>query len=790
MVCNWLRSWLARPRRIRNSGRAPRQVTLALESLEARETPATLVNPTTVTYIDAGGNTVTVKTSKPMFTAVNVNDVFKFNIGSVNGVNNLFQQLETVNLTTVGASGTDLSITGVPTKGIGGDGHVNVGAIVATNINLGNVTISGDLGSIMVGNGPKNSPALASLTVQSLGRYGFSTQDPANPSDLCVINGPLGKLAVKSDVLGTDFITIGGSTSNIGSITIGGSVLGNGFTLFGGDIASAGDIGTVTIGGDIRGNDGIGSGEIDAQGKIGSVTVGGNLIGGSDDNAGAIAAGGGIGQITINGSIRGGTGVNSGQINAGGSVAGVTVGGSLIGGAGDSSGAIKSGGNMGQVKINGAIRGGFGPHSGYIFANGKLAGLTVGQSIVGGTGDFGGSVACGSDMGSVTIGGSIVGGAGQGTGEIAPVGVLAGIKVNGSILGGTGQYSGRVFCSNAIDSVFVGGSVVGNPTSLAANNGQVAAGGGIPGGFQIGGSVIGGAADYSGDLFASSDVGASQVGGNIVGGSATGESGWLACGGTLTSLQVGGSLEASPGTYNGSINATLGIGNIKIGGDILGTSEDGTAAGTIDAGKGGINNIEIDGSIIAVSNNFGTGPAILAERKIGSMLVKGSIDGTESTRVTIAMGGELNTVNGDSGLALGSLTVLGRVEFANILAGWQDDTHAFNADAQIGSVHVGGDWIASNLVAGATPGAGGWGTATNTKITGGLDDPKSFSKIASVTIDGQMLGDTAGGSHFGFIAEEIDSLKIGGFAIPLTPGMNNDHFNIGATGDVDAWEIA
>jgi hypothetical protein len=446
---------------------------------------------------------------------------------------------------------------------------------------------------------------------------------------------------------------------------------------------------------------------------------------------------------------------------------------------------------MGLVVINGSIHGGTGTQSGSVKSFGELAGLTVGGSMIGGADDYSAYVSSVGDMGQVTIANSIIGGNGTAAGSISAGGKLSGLKLGGSVLGGMGSFSGHVESQSDMNSVVIGGSVVGNQTAGAGlENGLIYSHGKVSGGFQVGGSLVAGTGQDSGSLFCDSDVGYSKIGGDILGQGLGSFSGEFSLGGKLTSLQVGGSVEAGYGSDNGSIDATKGIGSIKIGGDLLGTDQGGNGGATIDSGNYGINSVEIDGSIIAVENVFGNGPEILAGKQIGSILVKGSVVGTSDTRVIFAMGGSVIPDQGDSNLVLGNLTVLGRVEFFNVLAGWEDGSIGNNADAQIGTVHVGGDWIASNLVAGAAALNNDWGDANNTKIVGGIDDPKVTSKIASVTIDGQVLGTLAGGDHFGFVAEEIDSFKVGGTVIPLKSGIGNDQINIGATGDVAIWEIA
>jgi hypothetical protein len=109
---------------------------LKLQRLEARETPATLVSPTTVTYQDVDGDVVTIRISKPLFIdAATADSVLDFSASSVDGNNNTGQQLEGVNLFPLGsaAQGIGVSITALRSATTGGDGLVNVGHIDAVD---------------------------------------------------------------------------------------------------------------------------------------------------------------------------------------------------------------------------------------------------------------------------------------------------------------------------------------------------------------------------------------------------------------------------------------------------------------------------------------------------------------------------------------------------------------------------------------------------------------------------------------------------------------------------------
>jgi hypothetical protein len=142
-------------------------------------------------------------------------------------------------------------------------------------------------------------------------------------------------------------------------------------------------------------------------------------------------------------------------------------------------------------------------------------------------------------------------------------------------------------------------------------------------------------------------------------------------------------------------------------------------------------------------------------------------------------------------VAIGRLTVKGRVEFAQVLAGFNLNGTGVNADAQIGTIVVGRDWVASSLAAGVNPGAGGlFGDGNDVKLSGGVkDDPAISSQVRSLTIGGQALGTTAAGDHFGVVAEIIGRLSVGGGVFPTTAGTGTDDFAVGVTGDFRVTEV-
>src|SRR5262249_7104807 len=161
---------------------------------------------------------------------------------------------------------------------------------------------------------------------------------------------------------------------------------------------------------------------------------------------------------------------------------------------------------------------------------------------------------------------------------------------------------------------------------------------------------------------------------------------------------------------------------------------------------------------------------------LGPVLIKGSLLGNSTQPALITGLGQAHPGNGID-LAITSITVGGRVERALILAGYSardqlsGNVVPLDADAQIGSIPVGGDWIASSVAAGVVDGGNGFGNSGDAKFSEpGGDDPTIVSRIRSISIGGAVLGTAASGDHFGFVAEQIGSFTLGGEVIPLTTG--------------------
>jgi hypothetical protein len=451
-----------------------RSTGLSAEQLESRQAPATLAGATRLTYQDADGDSVAVVFSRPLLTPGNVNSVFTFFVGGVNGSNLDPQQLRTINLSGLGAAaaGTSVTVTAKRSPVRGGDGFANVGQIDATGIDLGPVMIDGDLGRILAGDSTTATTGLKGLTVHSLGQFGIHTGAP----DLATaVQGKLGFLTVKADVRGASVSVQGGADGRLGAVIIGGSLLG-GIDDNTGRLFSTGDMGLVRIRGDLIGGGGAHSGEVLTQRKLAGATVGGSVRGGSAFDSGEIVGNSGLGFATIGGDLIGGDALDAGEVSTGGNLLRVAIGGSVRGGTGFISGTV-SAGSLGLVTIRGDLVGGSGQNSGLVNSFGTLGRMEIGGSLAGGPGQQSGLISA-ADAGAMIIGGDIVGGSMTGTADLALSGSiqvrrLASLTLGGSLIAGTDTTTGTFFENGAIlagddlGTVLIKGSVIGNFTNPA-----------------------------------------------------------------------------------------------------------------------------------------------------------------------------------------------------------------------------------------------------------------------------------------------------------------------------------
>lgn len=712
-----------------------------LEALESRIAPATLVNPTTLTYHDSDGDLVTVKLSKPLLTSLaTANTVFHFDTGVVvaSGMPDATpQQLQTIDFTgqTAFAGG---GVTVTAALGAAGDGFASVGAIKAPSLKLGAVSIDGDLGAIQAGDG--SGVALKSLTALTMGRFGTTTGASSLVSSF---TGSVGSILVKSDIVGADLSI----TGTLGPLTIGGSLIG-GAVVDGGCI-SAQSVGKVVIGGDIRGGTATATGMVESVKTIASISVGGSLLGGTGagsgvNSTGTILAGTTIGAVTIGHNVDARSFAESGKIQAGGSIASITIGGDVIGGAA----AQNAGGHSGD--------------SGQIAALGSIGAIKIGGSLLGGAGQHSGGIYSMVKLGAISVGGDVQGGAGAQSAEIYSQSSIASLSIKGSLIGGSNTLTGYISATTSLGAVTIGGDLVGG-TGQAA--GGIEADGGLFTSLTIGGDIKGGTQNSAGYILASEKMGTVKIGGSLIGGSGSFTADIEADSGFTGPVTIGGSVIGGSGDGSGFIDAETGAKSITIGGDLVA----GTAPGAADSGSGGM---------------------LYASGSLGTVVIKGSIIGTSAHHALISALG-LTDANKNV-IAIKSLTVGGSVQFGDIIGGEEDINpvpgHQVNGDAQLGKITIAGNFVASSIATGAKAGQTGFGVG-DTALAGATS---AIASIAGITIGGYVEGTAPGVSstdHYGFVAEQITSLMIGGGAIPLTPGAHNDTRPLGTTGDFVLHEL-
>lgn len=597
-----------------------------IESLEERIVPATLVSPYRLTFLDIDGDKVTVASSKPIFRADTVNDIFRFDSGSVNGSNQLRQQLQEIELGVLGSQAARIDLTIRATRSQTGDGFVNVGSIAAQLIDLGSIRIDGDLGRIVAGDGNSKTAGLRALSVHSLGRFGTATQESGG-SLTSVISGQIKNLTVVTDLVNASVRTENGGA--IGAIRIGRSLVGaEGFGT--GQIWASGDIQYVSIG-DIIGGSGENSGSIHSDGAISSVFVKKNIAGGSGKTSGNVSSRLTTHDVFVGGDVRGGSGESSGRISSNDSLKSVVVKGSLIGGPSNGAGGIESAGAIGSVKIGKNIEGGRVSSKSEFANSGFISGDRINTVVVSG------SIYSGSHSNSDTKTQSVIA-------------------------------SGAILAQNSIQSVIVRGSLVGNEHQSVL----ISAGGAIRpsakrdeaiGIIRIRGNVlwseiIAGVNTSKKPINADAGIVSVDVGGDwttsiISAGAVSGNGGR---GGLISGL---GALIHGPGAKN-TPSLYSQIGSVRIGGSIL-ASKSGGASGILAESVGSVRiagrTVKLQNGVRNDTQTVGPGGALVVDENLtttvwGDALTFGRInqsqnqDGTTQQPTLNLSGSSYNLTDG------------------------------------------------------------------------------------------------------------------------------------------------
>lgn len=386
--------------------------------------------------------------------------------------------------------------------------------------------------------------------------------------------------------------------------------------------------------------------------------------------------------------------------------------------------------------------------------------------------------------------------------SIVGSGSVADIDITGDL--GTLAVTGNVRNANVNVSGKIGGSTATAVSGGATIKGSVISGeltsGGLFSKLSVAGSVEDSVITSAGGFgitTASGVAGGIGIKGNVAGSSisASGASGLIA------TISVAGNLDDSDinaGLKIGTVVGTSVKGGVVVKGSVLDGSEI-TSAGLISS-------ISVTGNLyssdIYAVGNIGQLNSITS--LADGITVKGSIFdssiGSQAAISKIQVTGDVRDsgirVKGNSapnGVALaatviGKLAVSGSVEGSDILGGYDADTGmASNPNVRIGPVSVGGDWVASSLVAGINDVSDdGFGDDDDAVIGGGTGSDTAaadtLATIASVIVKGYAIGTVAAADHFGFIAEKIDAFKVGPTMLTMTAGTEN--FLIGATSDL------
>ena len=442
------------------------------ENLESRLAMAGLV-----AFTDVDGDIVTVQTNRGTDALLSAALILSPR-GTVGGF-----QLERVQLDNPAFARTNLTITARPGP-LGGDDVVNLGDIV-TSLDLGRVTIGGDIGRIRAGDSNLRTSGVAAFNASSVGLYGTGTGAsdtysfivgglPSFRLDWSLyrarfsVTGQAANVVIGGNIDGANSFD-GFEAYSIGRIVVGGSVRGDALEGSGRIVASRGNINRVEVAGDLEGGFGNNSGSVASTGTIGFARVGRSIIGGGTgpggNSSGSITAGRDITRLVVGGQIAGGGGaLYSGAVYAVGAIRSAVVGGAVSGGVGFASGIITAG-SIGTLDIGGAIQGGVGTGSGFVSASGRIGTLRVG-GIGAGDGVQSGSVQAQS-LGTVLVRGNVLGS------WLQP----AIISAEGSTRGGPRAIGSLTVAGNMIKTLVLAGYRGTSPRNAAARIGTVTVGG-------------------------------------------------------------------------------------------------------------------------------------------------------------------------------------------------------------------------------------------------------------------------------------------------------------------------
>jgi hypothetical protein len=754
-----------------------------IEPLEHRIAPATLVDPSTVTYLDADGDLVTVTLSKPLFTAANVVKLFDFDTGAVDGNNAAAQFLETLNLTSLtdaDTAGLSVRITVEPDTVAGGNGQVTVDYIDVSKHDLSAIYVDGNLQRFRVGDSDRTTPALDTLSVDTLGKTTPGSDQKVNS----VAFGRISELSVIGDVTEAVVQITGGPTASVGSLVVGGSLIG-GKGAKSGSFLSTGGFGSVDVGGSLVGGAGADSAAIQTGGSIGLANLRGSLLGAAGTRSASLLSTGPMGDVVLGGDLVGGAGADSGQIATGNTLGMVQIDGDMLGGAGKFSGSVLSAKGTASVSVTGAVRGGAGAdsaqigtagnigpvtvdqlvggqgkNSGSILSTGNMGAVEVIQDVLGGSADRSGHIGAAGNLAAVTVGGSLIGSTGSRGGTIQTLGFLGAVAVGGDVLGGAGKETGRIAGMSGISSVAVTGNFEGG---AGFESGQIDAGRGTISGVNIGGFFGGGTGAASGVIFAGLDIMGINIGGGLFDA-------------TIVSRGYLSSLVAGEGILETLVDARSGIGSVDANASLV---ESSGIADSLFVTEGSIPSITGRGADPDGVGGGGTTFDGIVNSRFVARLGFGVITGTTTGTYSGDNGIDSSVFRSRSG-GIGGITASTDSHGLSDSGSGAITMSGFNAYASIGPISTAGHISGSIFIAGIDLG------------TDFIPDPASLQGI-----DGPLAFDTAMADRIGFggggtskdtpnaSSASIGSLVLnppGGAGAAVLPVIDESVFLAGVTG--------
>jgi hypothetical protein len=738
----------------------------SIEILEGRIAPAAVF-----TFTDIDGDTVKITSSKGTVADLQA----ALNPLPVDSTTPT--QILSLNLGAV-FKGADISIVaGASTTDAA---FVNIGFINAAGIDLGKVTVDGDLNRIVAGDGNSKTAGLRALTVNSFGKFDVTPGDQAGEFD-SKITGALPSLRVVGDMQGA-FIKVIGSDSEtaqnpvtdrdgkIGKVFIGGSLIGTAREN-GGAIYATGDIGKIDVIGNITGFTGANARVADGQdhnasiisdGGLGVITIGGNLTGGDGDFTGHITSGAGIKAFSVK-NLIGGYGEESGVVGSSSSLGKVTIAESVIGSDGYRSGSILSQANMQAVSVGLKLEGGGGESSGWIAAGGTLTSVTIGKNlpaesdaVIGGGGEFSGSVGARGSVGAVQVFGNLVGGYGPSSGQVVSQGTIKSVTIEGDLVGGDDFESGAIGSLRGLGPILIKGSIIAGsgersglittqkafyregdtffaaPIASVTVLGSIDGGGQIPDVFQDGPVALANssAGPFAAGIIASGNLGPVLVRGSVTGGDGY-SSGRISATGEMKSVTIEGSLSGGDGNGSGTITSSGALGPVSIGEKTL---------GNVEGGFGDFSGVIFSGVKIA---KVTIGGNLFGGYGYSSGVIETSNESSNGADIgAIFIGGSI--VGGSDGARSGSIFSAGKI--ASITVG----------DPKIPVETEGG---------GRAVAFDGPVTTGNGSLIGGFADQSgsiySKSDIGPITIKYNIEGGTGANSGRIFTGGKLTSLAVG-----------------------------